>query len=228
MRKSFIFASLVFVALSNPAFAQTAKEVQEQAEIEQSKAEAAASKAAAKKSELDLQHAEEVARLELQSAQDKADEAKRKALTESITAVSSLKTDAKDVSVSGNAIETKALANRAVTKVAEQVAAMIPRDVCSGKTTVILSDDLTIGALPNYEVGVLTLSTLAKSYKGLVENAQKSFADLKDMHNRKEKSFLAAVPALLQGVAAVGAIAQTFKTQLTVTGSDVAVDQLAI
>ena len=228
MRKSSIFASLVVVALSNPAFAQTAQEAKEQADIEKAKADAAASKAAAKKSELDLQQAEEKSRLELQSAQDKADEAKRKALTESIAAVNSLKTDAKDVSVTGNAIESKALANRSVTKVAEQVTAKIPPAVCGGKTTVILADDLAIAALPNYEVGVLTLSVLAKSYGGLVVNAQKSFADLKGMHDRKEKSFLAAAPALLQGVAAVGAIAQTFKTQLNVTGSDVAIDQLAI
>jgi hypothetical protein len=226
--KIFIFASLVVFALSGSAFAQTVQEAKEQAEIEKAKAEAAASKAAAKKSELDLQQAEEKARLDLQSTQDKVDDAKRKALTESIAAVNSLKADAKDVSVSGNAIETKALANRAVTKVAEQLATMIPVAVCGSMTTVILADDQAIGSLPNYDAGILTLTTLAKSYKGLIKNAQKSFDDLKVMHDRKEKSLLAAVPALLQGVAAVGAVAQTFRTQLTVAGEDVTIDQLAV
>ncbi len=228
MRKNSIFASLVVLALSSSAFAQTLQEAKDQADMEKAKADAAASKAAAKKSELELQQAEEKAKLDLQAAQDKADDAKRKALTESIGLVSNLKTDTKDVSISGNAIETKALANRAVAKAAQQVVAMIPAAVCGTATTVILADDQAIGTLPGYEAGILTLSTLAKSYKALVANAQKSFADLKDMHDRKERAFLAALPALLQGVAAVGSIAQTFKTQLNVTGADVTIDQLAV
>lgn len=229
MRKTCIFASLVVLALSNTTFAQTLQEAKDQAEIEKAKAEAAASKAAARESELKLQQAEEKAKLNLQEAQDKADDAQRKALTESIALVNNLKTDTKDVTVEGSAIETKALANRAVTKAVKQVVAMIPPKVCSTATTVILADDQVIGTLPGYEAGMLTLKTLAESYKDLVANAQRSFADLKDAHDqRKEKAVSAALPALLQGVAAVGSIAQTFKTQLSIKGADVTIDQLAV
>lgn len=232
MRKFSIFVSLVVLALSNSAFAQTTQEAKDQAAIEKVKAEAAASKAAAKKSEIELQQAEEKAKLDLQAARDKADEAQRKALTDSIGLVNNLKTNATDVSVEGNAIETKALANRAVSEAVQHVVENIKPTVCATNTTVILADDQAIGTLPSYEAGVLTLSTLATNYDALVTNAQNSFAELKDVHDGKikktERAAMAGVTALLEGVAAVGSIAQTFRTSIKVVGTDVTIDQLAI
>lgn len=228
------FGLFVLMLLMTPVFAQTVQEAREQADIEKAKAEAAASKAAAKKSELDLQQAEEKARLELQAARDKADEAQRKALTESITAIGALKTDTKDINVTGNAIETKALANRAVAKAAKQVISMLQPKVCANGVTVIIADDQTISALPSYDAGLLTLRTLAKSFENLVKASRQNFVDLKDAHDKslltasQDKSLPAVIPALLQGFAAVGSVAQTFRTQLTVAGTDVTIDSLAV
>jgi hypothetical protein len=227
MFRILVSVTLVAIALSNLAFAQTLQEAKDQAELEKVKAEAAAAKAAAKKSELELQQADEKSRLALQAEQDKADETKRKALAESITAVNNLKTDAKDVAVTGNAIETKALAYRSVVRVTPQIVALISPVVCARQGTVILADDQAIATLSGYEAGLQTLSMLDDSYSRLVRNAQTRFANLKEMHERKEKSLALAAP-LLQGVAAVGAIAQTFRTQLNVSASEVSIDQLAL
>jgi hypothetical protein len=207
----------------------TKEEAQLQADIEKAKADAAASRAAARKSELELQQAEEKARLDLQSKQDAADETRRKAISDAIKSVSDLKADAKDVTVTGTAIETKALAYRALNPIAKRIVAEIGDQLCSGNAAqVVLADDQLIGAIPAYQAGVATLQTLNAQYESMIKQARKSFTGLRDDYRVSTRSFAATLPFLLQGVAAVGALVQTFKTQLGVASTDVSIDTLAL
>jgi hypothetical protein len=222
-----LLAVLMVCATANAQL--TKEEAQLQADIEKAKADAAASKAAARKSELELQQAEEKARLELQSKQDAADEARRKAISDAIKSVSDLKADAKDVTVTGTAIETKALAYRALNPIAKRIVTEIGDQLCGGNAVqVVLADDQLIGAIPAYQAGVATLQTLNTQYESMIKQARKSFTGLKDDYQISTRSFAATLPFLLQGVAAVGALVQTFKTQLGVTNADVSIDTLAL
>jgi len=214
------------------AQAQTPLEdAEREAKIEKAKSEAAASKASAKKSELELQQAEEDARLKLKEKQDAADERRRKALSEAATALSNLKPDTKDISVDGTAIETKTLAYRAVTPIAKQIVAEIGPALCGdGQATVVLADEQLLASLPTYEAGILTLGTLAKQYKDMIDIADAEWTANRDAYAKEIDLRAAAstVPLLLHGIAAFGALVQTFKTQMDIKNVELTIDTLAL
>lgn len=220
--------ALALTLLPAHAPAQTAQEAKDQAEIEKLKADAAASRANALKSQIEIQQAEEKARIELQGLRDKEEETKRKAISDAIGEVAKLKTESKDITVSGTPIETTVLTHRAVARTAPELVRQIKTSgACVDKGTVILADETFLGLLSGYDTGMLTLSNLATSYKMLVENTGEGFADLKSAHANQQRERSPTVVALLQGFAAVGTIFQTFRSTLTLSDKSVTVDALA-
>lgn len=211
------------------AQAQTLQEATDQAAIEKAKSEASGYRLTAIQNEIKIQQAQETAEIATQTAKQTLEDAQRKALIDSITAVNALKPDIKsNVNVSGTPIEAKVLTYRATTRAAGQLLAGVSASVCNKASTIVLADDQALTMRPTYEASMLMLSTFASDYENFVKNAQQQFSYLRDVVEGREKALPGALSTLLQGVAAVGAIAQTFKTQISITSADIAVDALAV
>lgn len=229
--KAAFFGGLISCAFgySMAVSAQTAlQQAQDEAAIEKAKADAAESRAKAKKSELDLQQAEAKARLDLDKTESDLEEKKRSAFKDATKSLSdlALKGEIKDVTVSGNPIESRTLTHRALAPVAGQLMLDISRSAPG--STVILADEQLMGVLPLYYVTADSLKRLSESYKNMIKQARIALGILNTSYEAKEKSGVAAFTLALQGIAAVGSLVQLFKTQFALTSVDFPIDNLAL
>lgn len=229
-----IAAVFALTVLCNPgasSYAQTSKELaQQEADTEKAKADAAEARLRAKKAQLDIDQADQKAKLDLQKSQQEVDDKRRAAIGDAAKSLSeaSLKGDIKDVAVTGTPIETRALAHRALTPITDRLVQTIQPVLTKVKpTSVILADDQVLALLPIYQATEDSLKRLSTQYSGLLKDTTAAFGKLKDNYQTSERAFAAAFPLVLEGVAALANLAQTFKTQISVTATDVTIDNLA-
>lgn len=188
-------------------------------------------KAKAKKAELDNQQSEDKAKLELQTAQDQADESRRTALKDASKSLSdlALKGEIKDVTVSGSQIESSTLTYRALSPVVKQIVAELSPQLCLLRAeSVVLTDDQAIGALPAFEATLASAQTVATQYQSIIDQVRQTFQGLKTSYSTSQRFAMASLPLVMEGVVALASLAQTFKTQFSVTSTSVTVDTLAL
>lgn len=235
---------LLFILYMLPFHISFAESVADQAELDvkiaKSKADAAEANARAVKADVEAQTMAEKTQLELkktkleiEKTEASADEAQRTALKDSVATLSGMavKGDTKDVSVTGNSIETQELTYRSVGKVVEKIIEDEKIKLCSASTKVILTDESSLPFLPIFDSTMYSFKSFQETYSSKIYAAKAAFSDIKTSYKGviiEPKSGAAAVSMGLQVVAAVGAIVQTFKTTMAVTNAEVTVDTLAL
>jgi hypothetical protein len=227
---------LGFIGYPTTTFPQTALEIaKEQAEIEKARAEAAESRAKTKKSELEVEQAEAKSKLELEKLQQERDDKQRAAIKDASKSLSdTLKGEVKDITISGTAIEARALTYRALAPVAKQLMLDVTLNAPQG-VPVVVADEQLLNLVPVFFSSIAALQQLSTSYAKSIAAAEKAAANLRTEYTSLEQKDLVeqrspgpGVALALEGFSAIASLVHSFQTRFNITSEDITIDRLAL
>lgn len=147
------------------------------------------------------------------------------------------RSDIKDVAVTGESIETVALAYQALGTAAKQMAdELAAAPPCSMACTLILVDEQALNGLIIYQATLEELARLQTNYAFTISQSNAALRQLREAFDKPAEApeiavrqrSVAALAIAMQGIYAATTLFQTFKSQMAVAGKFITVDQAAL